>query len=127
MSADIAATGNVQNLRPSVPAEGAAVQHQVQKPAQQQPSLQRATREQARDAQQAIMEKAKRASEQLNDVMNTFDRGLRFRVHEDTERTYVEVINRRTEEVVRTFPPEELLDVMARLHDVLGMILDTEG
>ena len=74
-----------------------------------------------------LIKKARQATEQLNNVMDTFDKGLRFRIHEGTERTYVEVVNRSTEEVMRTFPPKDLLDVMARLHEVLGVILDTEG
>jgi flagellar protein FlaG len=70
--------------------------------------------------------KVAQASEQLNRVMSAFHKGIRFQLHEDLDRPYVQIVNQETKEVVKSIPPEEMLDVMARLHRVLGMILDTE-
>ncbi len=66
------------------------------------------------------------SAEKLNDIMSAFDKDLHFQVHEETDRTYVQVLNRKTEEVLREYPPRELLDLVARIHDALGMILDVE-
>ena len=50
--------------------------------------------------------------------------GLRFAVHEDTGRTVVRIIDEETNEVVREVPPEELLDVAAKMEQMMGMLLD---
>lgn len=79
------------------------------------------------ESEDAVEARVEQAVDQMNEVMSTFDKGLRFRVHSETDRPYVEVVNRQTDEVVKTFPSEEMLDLMSRVHNVLGMILDTEG
>jgi len=129
MSADIVAAGGVAGARPAVPETPAAkpaAEPVVLKPRPPAAKGKEASREFAEN-QAELVRKSKEASAQLNDVMSTFDKGIHFRVHEETHRTYVEIVNKKTNEVVRTFPPEELLDAMARLHQVIGMILDTEG
>lgn len=67
------------------------------------------------------------ATEQLNNVMETFGKTLRFRMHESTSEMYVQVVDAGTDEVVKTIPSEEMLDVIARMHEVIGMLVDVEG
>jgi len=40
---------------------------------------------------------------------------------------YAEVLDPDTREVVKTIPPMELLRVMARVQQSLGLLLDREG
>lgn len=65
-------------------------------------------------------------TEQLNDVMTAFNKGLRFEVNEKIDALYVKIINKSTDEVIKTIPSEEVLRMMERMHSALGMILDTE-
>lgn len=65
-------------------------------------------------------------TEQLNDVMSAFNKGLRFEVNEKIDALYVKIINKDTDEVIKTIPSEEVLRMMERMHSALGMILDTE-
>lgn len=60
----------------------------------------------------------------LNQAVKPVDQGLRFRLHEDTKILQVEVVNRQTNEVIRTIPPDEILDLMARIHAMVGLFLD---
>jgi flagellar protein FlaG len=53
--------------------------------------------------------------------------GLRFSVHEDTGRTVVRIVDEKTDEVVREVPPEELLDLAARMEQMMGMLLDEKA
>ena len=69
----------------------------------------------------------KDAFRDLNSVMNHFSRSIRFAVFEQSGDMYAQVINTNTEEVVKTIPSKEALQMMSRVHDVLGMILDEEG
>jgi flagellar protein FlaG len=53
--------------------------------------------------------------------------GLRFSVHEDTGRTVVRIVDEKTDEVVREVPPEELLDLAAKMEQMMGMLLDEKA
>lgn len=58
---------------------------------------------------------------------NALPAGVKLRIFEPTGRVYAEVLDPDTREVVKTIPPMELLKVMARVHQSLGLLLDREG
>jgi flagellar protein FlaG len=64
---------------------------------------------------------AKVIEDYANDVHNV---GLRFAVHEDTGRFVIRVIDEKTKEVVREVPPENLLDLAAKMEEMMGMLYD---
>jgi hypothetical protein len=53
--------------------------------------------------------------------------GLRLRIFQPTGRVYAEVLDPDSHEVVKTIPPMELLKVMARVQQQIGLLLDREG
>lgn len=69
-----------------------------------------------------------RETEQVVDGINAFlrsgDSHIQFALHEKSNRLMVEVINNKTQEVVRTFPPKELLDLAAKIDEMVGTIID---
>lgn len=64
------------------------------------------------------------AVEHLNAAVDIFNKGLHFRIHEDTEQIVVEVINKESGEVIRQIPPEYVLDVLAKIDELLGVFID---
>ncbi len=62
--------------------------------------------------------------EKLNRTLRIFDKHLAFDIHEETERVMVEVIDLETEEVLREIPPEEILNIVARIDQMVGVIVD---
>ncbi len=60
----------------------------------------------------------------LNDTLRTFDKRLRFDIHRDTEQIYTQVIDAETEEILREIPPEEVLNMVARIDELVGLIVD---
>jgi len=72
------------------------------------------------------MEKVGAAIEYLNKTMTIFDHSLEFTIHEDTNRIIVRVINRSAEgeEVIREIPPERILDLVAALMNIVGLLVD---
>jgi len=66
-------------------------------------------------------------AEHLSQALEVVDRGLEFAVHEDTKRVMVKVINRETDEVIKEIPPERLLDMIARIWDMIGLIVDEKA
>ncbi len=49
---------------------------------------------------------------------------LEFTVHEETGRTIVKVVDQDSGEVIKELPPEELLDLAAKLEEMSGVLFD---
>lgn len=64
------------------------------------------------------------AFEKVNKEFLTYDRKLEFSIHEKTNQVMVKVIDLHTEEVIREVPPEKILDLVAKLWEVAGLIVD---
>jgi flagellar protein FlaG len=58
------------------------------------------------------------------DIAMIHNVGLRFSVHEPTGRTIVKVIDKESQETVREIPAEEVLNLAAKLDEMMGMIFD---
>lgn len=70
----------------------------------------------------------------LNRVVNTINEALApsfFRldlsVHDDTNLVMVQVVDTETKEVLREFPPESRLDLMARIQEFAGLLFDSRS
>jgi flagellar protein FlaG len=64
-------------------------------------------------------------------LVDEADRGLKvlnerlgFQVHEDSGQLFVQVVDRETGEVIRESPPEEFLDLVVRMKEMVGVFLD---
>jgi len=60
----------------------------------------------------------------LNELVRTFDRGFEFQVHEKSEEYYVQVVDLVEDEIIREIPPEQIMDIMARIDNMIGVIVD---
>lgn len=69
-------------------------------------------------------EKLYAAVEAGNEVLKMVNRHIEFNIHEETGRTFVKVINQDTQEVIREIPPEEMLDMLARMWKYVGILVD---
>ncbi len=47
--------------------------------------------------------------------------------HEKTNRVTIKIVDKNTEEVIKEFPPEETLDMIAKVWELAGMFLDEKG
>ena len=59
-----------------------------------------------------------------NDIELIHNIGLQFSVHDSTGRTMVKVVNKDTEETIREIPPEKMLDIAAKLDEMIGILFD---
>ncbi len=62
--------------------------------------------------------------DQLNKTVEIFDKKIHFQIHEETNRIMVQVIEAKTEEVLTEIPPEKILDLVARIEEMIGLIVD---
>jgi len=60
----------------------------------------------------------------LSDVARTFNRGLRFKVVGEQNRTVVQVIDSKTSEVIRSIPSEDAIAVKDKIAEVIGLLFD---
>jgi len=68
------------------------------------------------------------AVDQVEQLVNTFNESIQFRVHKDTNRTIISVVNRDDGEVIREIPSEKFLDMIAMFQKQLsGLLVDTNG
>lgn len=65
------------------------------------------------------------AVEKVNTTAEAFHTGLRFRIHEESERMMVQVVNLLDNEVIKEIPPEKLLQVVAQIQNIIGLFIDT--
>lgn len=72
-------------------------------------------------------DKVQEAVDKLNKTAVIFDRSLRFQVHDKTHRTMVSVVDMANEKVIRQIPSEEVLDLVAKMDDYLGLIFDKKA
>ena len=67
-------------------------------------------------------------TQDLNMVGDNFkmihDVDLQFSIHEATGRTFVRVIRGETGEVIREIPPEQILNLAAKIDEMMGILYD---
>lgn len=69
-------------------------------------------------------EDIKTAIGNVNKALNPYDRKLEFSIHEATNLISVKVIDTNTDKVIREIPPEKILDMVAKLWEMAGIIVD---
>lgn len=49
---------------------------------------------------------------------------LEFSIHEETKQIMVKVLDRDTGEMIREIPPEKMLDIVAKIWELAGILVD---
>ncbi|GAB6935095.1 hypothetical protein JCM14720_10160 [Calditerricola yamamurae] len=49
---------------------------------------------------------------------------LEFSIHKETKAIIVRIINSETQEVIKEIPPEKILDLVAKLWEMAGLLID---
>lgn len=75
-------------------------------------------------AQDISNDELKEKTEQLNAAMKLFNRKFHFKVHDETNRVIVQVLNSDTGELVSEIPAEKVLDMVAGMEQAIGLIVD---
>ena len=81
------------------------------------------TQEKIREAQRKLEEIAARA----NALFERTETHLKFEVGNKTGRIVVKIVDSRTDEILRTIPPDEVTRFANRLDEVRGLLFDIEG
>lgn len=71
------------------------------------------------EAQQAQI---KRAIEEINKKANNSE--AVWGVHEDTNRVTIKIVDKQTKKVIKEFPPDKTLDMISRVWEMAGLMVD---
>jgi len=97
------------------------------RPERPTPSLEAAESRRVDDNEPATDAELRQFAEALEGVTQRLNSEIRMNVDDDTGRVVAQIIDRETREVIRQVPLQELLDIAARLNDLVGLLFDAEG
>lgn len=69
-------------------------------------------------------EQLKKAIAEMNRKINNSNEEAVFGFHEDTNRIMIKIMDKETKEVIKEFPPEKTLDMIARIWEMAGILVD---
>jgi len=85
----------------------------------------RRAQKQAEDQQQKMDEKSvDLMTKELNELMDKIDCNLAFKYNKDVDVMTVKMIDKETKEVLKEFPPEEMVKSMVKTKEWIGAFLD---
>ncbi len=96
--------------------EAGSQQQSANAKTQQQANIRQAREQQSEQLKKAIME--------MNRRINNSNEEAVFGVHEDTNRIMIKIMDKETKEVIKEFPPEKTLDMIARIWEMAGILVD---
>lgn len=86
---------------------------------------QQQTSQNAQQSQQKVVtDQLKKAIAEMNKKINNSNEEAVFGVHEDTNRVMIKIVDKDTKEVIKEFPPEKTLDMIAKVWEVAGILVD---
>ena len=50
-----------------------------------------------------------------------------FGIHDDTNRVTIKIVDKKSKEVIKEFPPEKTLDMIAKVWEMAGIMVDEKG
>lgn len=64
------------------------------------------------------------AVEKMNKVIEGFSRRFEYTIHEGTNEIMIKVIDETTNEVIKEIPPKKILDMVASMLEMAGLLVD---
>ncbi|ATF16666.1 flagellar protein FlaG [Brevibacillus sp. HB1.4B] len=65
-----------------------------------------------------------REVDNLNKFMQSSTTHIKFTLHEKLNEYYVQVVNDQTKEVIREIPSKKVMDMVAKMHEMIGLLVD---
>lgn len=85
------------------------------------------TQDEAQEREALSTDQLSKMAEQMDEFVGSFTHELKFRVDEDSGRNVVTVVDKKSGDTIRQIPTEELLEVVARLAEASGGLIDVKA
>lgn len=69
-------------------------------------------------------EKLKKVIEEANDKLKMVNKKFSYKIHDKTNEIMVKIINSDTGDIIKEIPPEKNLDMIAKLRELAGIMID---
>ena len=63
----------------------------------------------------------------MSQFLSMTNADLKFEIHDGTNRLMVNLVDGKSNKILKTFPSKEFLDMVARIKDYVGMIIDRKA
>ena len=73
---------------------------------------------------EASQKQIKEAVKDLHKKLDNSNNEVMFGVHEGTHRVTIKIVDKETKKVVKEFPPEKTLDMIAKVWEMAGIMVD---
>ncbi|HDY93452.1 MAG TPA: flagellar protein FlaG [Pseudoalteromonas sp.] len=75
-------------------------------------------------AQPLEREQLEKMAQQLQEFMGEMNRSLQFQVDEDSGRDVIKVLDKATGDIIKQYPSEEVLNLVSKLSETAGLLID---
>lgn len=79
---------------------------------------------QSQDERVYSKEQLEREIENLNKFVQASQTHLKFMLHDGLNEYYVQIVDDQTNEVIREVPSKKILDMVAKFHELIGILID---
>jgi flagellar protein FlaG len=84
----------------------------------EQAALERSKNGNIKDTNEVLKDAVEKLNENMTNTRTVYG------VHEATDRIYIKLVDKDSDKVLKEYPPEELLDMMAKALELAGIIVD---
>jgi len=63
----------------------------------------------------------------MNKLTDYANRTQKFEIHKGTGRIVVKIIDKKSGDVIKEYPSEKFLNLIAKMHDFIGMLFDRKS
>ncbi|WP_303151493.1 flagellar protein FlaG [Roseburia hominis] len=107
----------------------ASTQAGLSQTADKKPTVQNFFTEQDQEDKDLSEEKDAKQGTQLKKAVNDLNKQMKnseaiFGIHDKTNRVTIKIIDKTTKEVIKEYPPEETLDMIAKVWEIAGILVD---
>lgn len=107
----------------------ASTQAELSQTADKKPTVQNFFTEKDQEDKDLSEEKDAKQGTQLKKAVNDLNKQMKnseaiFGIHDKTNRVTIKIIDKTTKEVIKEYPPEETLDMIAKVWEIAGILVD---
>lgn len=107
----------------------ASTQAGLSQTADKKPTVQNFFTEKDQEDKDLFEEKDAKQGTQLKKAVNDLNKQMKnseaiFGIHDKTNRVTIKIIDKTTKEVIKEYPPEETLDMIAKVWEIAGILVD---
>lgn len=107
----------------------ATTQAELSQTAEKKPAMQNFFTEKDSEDKDPVEEKEAKQGTQLKKAVNDLNKQMKnseaiFGIHDKTNRVTIKIVDKTTKEVIKEYPPEETLDMIAKVWEIAGILVD---